>query len=619
MLRNESFDTKEEIIRNLKSVAPSIFTEDKLDIDKLKALVGEDVEGGKEKFGLSWLGKSDAVKSINKRGKGTLRCDKDRSVPHDENTQNNLIIEGDNLEVLKLTQKSYFGKIKMIYIDPPYNTGNDFVYPDNYQDPLDNYLKLTGQIDENGDAQSSDNEKGGRKHSKWLSMMYPRIFMARNFLSKEGVIFISIDDNELSNLLAVMNEVFGEENFIGTISIQSNPRGRHLEKHIATSHETIVVYAKSFDDAVINKSPLDEEQKKEYNQEDENGKYRLIGLRKRGAFSKREDRPNLHYPIYYNPKTDDLSLDFKEGYVKIVPKLSDGSEGVWRWGKDKFNNEKDQLICKIVSTRNEYDVFQKDYISDETSRKYKTLWFDKDVNYENGKREIRDLFDDTTPFDTVKPLQLIKRLIRMGTNSNDIIMDFFAGSGTTAHAIMDLNKEDQGNRKYILVQLPEPIEHKPFDTIADITRERIVRASRQLDIEPSFKYFCLDSSNFREWNHDLQSEGDIKHQMELWKDPIKEGRSEEDLLYEVLLKAGFTLTANIKSHEDEGKRFYEVIEDEQHILIYLGKDTSKNLINAMEKIYANQVFFLDEAFESDDQKKNTQLQWEEEGVAFRSI
>src|SRR5690606_13980546 len=292
----------EDRIEKLKRLFPEVFGDGKLNLDILKeeivGLNGDLIDDNTEEFyGLQWSGKKEARKLSFQPPKGTLNLVEDDGV--NNKSTKNIFIEGDNLEVLRILQKSYSGKIKLIYIDPPYNTGNDFVYNDDFKEPVEKYLQRTSQADEEG-LLTSNPRSSGRFHANWLSMMLPRLKLARTFLREDGVIFISIDDNEVANLRLLLDEIFGEGNFIGTIAIQSNPRGRHLEKHIATSHETIIIYAKNFDEAIINKSPLTEEQKKEYNQSDENGNYRLLGLRKRGAFSRREERPNLHYPIYYS-------------------------------------------------------------------------------------------------------------------------------------------------------------------------------------------------------------------------------------------------------------------------------------------------------------------------------
>ncbi|SFK48954.1 adenine-specific DNA-methyltransferase [Halobacillus dabanensis] len=596
MLRNESFDTKDEIIQNLKNVAPSIFSEGKVDMEKLKALLGEEVESGKEKFRLSWMGKSEAIKSINIPSKGTLRPNTKKSLTNGVEKENS-IIEGDNLEVLKLLQKSYYGKVKMIYIDPPYNREEDFIYNDDFSQTLDAYLKYTDQVDNEGQAVSSEQEKEGRKHSNWLSLMYPRLFLARNLLKKDGVIFISIDDKERKNLEFIMDEIFGEENKLGVIVWKKKTNGNNMG-YIPPVHDYILCYAKNASEDCLLGFPLSKEYvNKNYANPDNDPQ----GEWKTSDLSANHEGP--YFPIT-NPNNGEVHYPPRGRY--------------WVFNEEEVKKRiKDGRI--IFGKSGKASPVQKVYLKDRKSlRKKAESWWDKHGMNEDGTAELSELIG-TKVFDHPKPTTLIKHLCEIATKENDLILDFFAGSGTTAHSVLDLNKKDNGKRKFILVQLPEPIAHDKFQNIAELTRERIIQAAKQIDVNPNFKYFNLDSSNFRDWNYDLQSEEDVRRQMELWKDPFKEGRTEEDLLYEVLLKAGFTLTADIKKHEVRKSFFYEVIENDQHILIYLGEELSESLINVMREIYANQVFFLDEAFDSDDQKKNIQLQWEEEGVAFRSI
>lgn len=617
MLRNDSFDMKDEFIRNLRKSAPSLFSEGKVDMEKLKLLLGEDVENNKEKFGLSWIGKTDAIKSINIPSKGTLRLDKTSS----SNPYNgeNLLIEGDNLEVMKILQKSYYGKVKMVYIDPPYNTGNDFIYPDNFDDPIHSYLEKTGQMDNEGKLQSSDIETIGRRHSKWLSMMYPRIMMARNLLADNGVILISIDDHEYGRLKEVMDEIFGEEGHIATFVWRRRIGSSMSSSWISTDHEYVLAYSKNPERVFIKGEERD---MSKYNIPDGNGRFfasmpLTVGMNKSmrpgqwyelkhpetgTGYYPPEGRVWAYYPPTMKKKIEENKVLFPEDFPQrnmTSPRLKSYPEDAQRERKPLST-----WIIEKKGSNKKINLDEKHHLESPKN--------------EEGTRILKNLLGDSF-FTYPKPLTLIKNLVEQFTEKDDIVLDFFAGSGTTSHAVLDLNKEDQMNRKFIQIQLPEPIEHEEFNNIADISRERIKKAAQQLEVDGNFKYFRLDSSNFHEWDHNLNSPDAIKKQMELWKYPIKEGRSKEDLLYEVLLKSGFTLTANIRKHEVNDDNFYEVAENGQHILIYLGEKISDSLINSMKEIQANQVFLLDEAFASDDQKKNIQLQWEEEGIAFRSI
>ncbi len=339
------------------------------------------------------------------------------------------MIEGDNYHALSVLNYTHREKIDVIYIDPPYNTGNkDFIYNDRYVNSEDAY-----------------------RHSKWLSFMSKRLKLAKNLLSNKGVIFISIDDNELAQLKLLMDEIFGEKNFIANVIIQSNPRGKQQMK-IALSHEYLLAYGKKVEQVSFIYEKLSEEKVKEYNKLDEDGRrYREIGLRKRGAAARRIDVPNLFYPIYVDPKTGKVSLKKDHVYTEVaIPLLSNGEDGRWRWSKKTFEKQKDRLIGRLVNKKR-WDVFEKDYLNEEKTIKPKSIWIDKELNYEKAKKELKDLFNDTCPFDYPKTTYLIKKIIRLSCPKNGIVLDFMAGTGTTGHAVLELNKEDGGNRRFILV------------------------------------------------------------------------------------------------------------------------------------------------------------------------
>src|SRR5699024_1293944 len=359
-----------------------------------------------------------------------------------ETNSGNKIIHGDNLEALKSLLPEYEGKIKCIYIDPPYNTGNEnWVYNDNVNHPK--IKKWLGEVvGKEGDDLS--------RHDKWLCMMYPRLQLLHKLLAEDGAIFISIDENEQANLKLVCDEIFGIKNFLGSIAVVNNFKGRSDAKYIATAHEYLLAFQKG---SFVSKGvPLPEEYSKKYKLKDEKGKYRQLGLRKRGSNAREVDRPNLFYPIYYNIKSKKLSLKKKEGDVEIIPKLSNGENGTWRWGRETLLKRIDEVEARIVKTRNEYDVFQKDYLNKkgvEKRIKPKSYWFDKIFSAEAGTLEIKNIFSKKV-FQTPKSNAFIKYILQQGTQKDDIILDSFAGSGTTAHAVLNLNKEDGGNRKFIL-------------------------------------------------------------------------------------------------------------------------------------------------------------------------
>ena len=443
----QSKDLVAEKKEQLKKLFPEAFEEDKLSFEELKKTLGEAVASNGERFGLQWSGKAECYQTIQTRSSATLKPNlaKENEQNFLDSASENIFIEGDNLEVLKLLQESYFGKVKMIYIDPPYNTGKEFIYPDNHKDNLKTYLEYTGQLDENGKKFSTNTEQEGRFHSNWLSMMYPRLFLARNLLTEDGVIFISIDDNEQANLKKICDQIFGEDNFVANINIFSNPRGRQSSKHIAETHEYILVYAKNTFILRIEGEKLTEEQKKEYNKEDVKGFYREIGLRKRGAGARKEDSPSLFFPIFYDKNKNKIYLESKKTLIKIEPRLENGNYGRWRWSKKKIIENINLLLVRQVKRDGvlEYDIFEKDYLKEDTKRKIKSSWLEKEINYDRSSKEQREIFDRKV-IEYTKPVYVLSKAVKMASNKNEIVLDFFAGSCTTADAVMQLNAEDGG-------------------------------------------------------------------------------------------------------------------------------------------------------------------------------
>ncbi len=437
---------------------------------------------------INWIGKEAVVNHDKEVPFKLLKKIKTTSVG--DNSQN-LIIHGDNLEGLKALMPYYANKVKCIYIDPPYNTGNEnWVYNDRVNSPkIRQWLgKVVGREMEDL-----------TRHDKWLCMVYPRLKLLRDLLKEDGIIFISIDDNEFNNLISICNEIFGEENRFGVIIVRNNPRGRRMGTEIAIEHEYLISYVKDVNKFKAGKLQLNEDQLAEYSEVDKNGKsYRLLGLRKRGALSKRTDRPNLHYPLFVNQKDYSVSIIYKSGYIKVVPKLSDGTDGVWRWGKEKVGRDHKQLVAKIVKRKGtgekEWDVFQMDYAHEENGevggRLFPSIWEGSAFNNETGRDQIRELFDGPI-FDYPKPVDLIKHAILLGADKDAIILDSFAGSGTTAQAVLELNKRDgdEGNRKFILVELEQKIAK-------EITAERIRRVIK--DTGGDFEYCELDKPLFNE-------------------------------------------------------------------------------------------------------------------------
>ena len=626
----------------LYQIAPSCFTEVAdpdtggqkrvVNFDVLRQLLGDNaVEDAPEAYEFNWVGKQAARAEVLEPIKKTLRPVKEDSVDWD-NTQN-LYIEGDNLEVLKLLQKSYLGKVKMIYIDPPYNTGNDFVYHDDFAMSADEYAEASGSVDELGNKYIKNMDSNGRFHSDWCSMIYSRLMVARTLLSEDGVIFISIDDNEVENLRKICDEVFGESNKIAQLVIENNPRGRQSDAFFATSHEYLLCYASNIDSATITGMSLSEKQKAEYKYEDEIGRYRLLGLRQRGVASLREDRPEMFFPIWVNPEDSSISLTYVEDWEEVIPKKSDGREGRWMWGKQKCINESNRLVAKLVSTRREFDIFVKDYLNkdgEQRTRKYKTIWSDKILNNQIGTQEVKAILGgDYMSFP--KSTEYIKTIIQTGTSSSSLILDFFSGSATTAHAVMQLNAEDGGNRQYIMVQLPEETPEDSearkagYNTIPDIAKERIRRAGKKIkeesplttaDLDTGFRVFRLDEGNYEDVK---RSPKEFKQeQLDLFLNNIKTDRNDLDLLFGCMLDWGVQLSLPMTQEVVDGKTIYTV--NDGDLVACFAENVSEDVVKAMAEKMPLRVIFRDSCFAQDADKINIyetfkqKLDWSDQEV-----
>jgi adenine-specific DNA-methyltransferase len=602
-----SFDLAAEQREKLRQLFPEVITEGgKVDFDRLKLTLGESVDVGKERYGMNWPGKAECFQTIQKPSMGTLvPCPKE-SVNFE--TTENLIIEGDNLEVLKLLQKSYLGKVKMIYIDPPYNTGNDFIYPDNYSESLETYLRYTGQVDAEGRKYSTNTEADGRFHSKWLNMMYPRLFLARNLLREDGVIFISIDDAEVDNLRKLCNEVFGEENLIECFVWKKSYGGGAKEQFAVRQHEYCVLYAKnmmSLDEFWLPPDP--EAEKKYYDGKDENlatrGPFRIKPLEATKSMDRRE---NLIFPI---PAPDG---------TEILPKRQ------WWWSRDRVQKALADNTLVFTKTERGWSVSYKQYLIGDDGQKRGTKPFSviDSIYTQRGTSDLRALFDDEVVLQFPKPVALIERFLYIAGDKEALVLDFFAGSGTTAQGVLELNEEDGGNRKFILVQLPEPTERQDFPTIADITKERVRRViaklndedAGKLDLENNekktdrgFKVFKLQSSNFTAWNPEqLKDEAALATQLALHVDHLVAGRTQEDVLYELLLKSGFQLDTKIERITLAEKTVFSI--GEGTMLICLEEELTPEVIKAMAEKKPQRVVCLDAGFANNDQLKTNAVQ-----------
>ena len=625
----KSLDIEAVDKEKLKAVFPQCFSEGKLDIDKLLSLCGEYIDNDFEKYKFEWKGKSECYKIAGKRSTGTLRPCVQESVDF-ENT-NNLYIEGDNLEVLKLLQNAYYRKVKMIYIDPPYNTGNDFVYEDDFKDPLAKYKEITSQ------TTKSNPETMGRYHTNWLNMMYPRLRLAANLLRDDGVIFISIDDNEVTNLRKLCDEVFGEENFVAQVIVQTNPRGRTFDRFIAKTHEYLLVYTKNIDIDGLHEVPKDEKAIAEYNKEDANGKYRLLELRNRNPVFNRSNRPLMFYPLYANPETLEVSLTKTDKHtIEIFPRNSQGEDGCWTWGREKATNYTNLLVANLANT-GKWSVFRKDYLEGTSLyTKSKALWLDKEMNHENGKELMGKLFGKT-PFDFPKSLDYIKKCLQLGTFGAEpqIVLDFFSGSATTAHAVMQLNAEDGGNRQFIMVQLPELTDEKSeaykagYKNICEIGKERIRRAGAKIkaehpEVDTGFKVFKLDTSNLVKWDDTPildNNTQDLFTRMNNMVESIKTDRTELDVVYEVMLKLGIPVTYKISETQINGRKVYSIGEDGL-VLVCLDKANggiTPEDITAMCDLAPAKIVAAENAFKDDVALSNAYYINKDKGIEIELL
>lgn len=597
-----------------------------IDFDVLRQELSKDiVEGAQERYQFTWPDKKKAIRLANAPTTMTLRPCRKESVDFD-NTEN-LYIEGDNLEVLKLLREDYLGRVKMIYIDPPYNTGNDLVYEDDYSESLAEYLEHSGQSDDLGNRLVQNTDNNGRFHTDWLNMIYPRIKVARDLLSEDGVLFISIDDNEVENLKKICDEILGPKSFISQIALVNNIAGRSDSTHVATAHEYILMYSKS-SQFVSGGLPLTADLLAEYKYEDELGKYRLQGLRKRGTNSRREDRPNLFYPFYYNDETGELSTERFDGAVAIYPHLSDGADGNWRWGKESAKSKISFLEARMVSTRNEYDIFEKVYLNSPDgvrTTKLKSFLLDSKYTTDTATTEYRSIMPAKS-FTSPKSVSLIETLCKVANTSNDsIVLDFFSGSASTAHAIMKQNAEDGYRRRFIMVQLPETTETTSeafkagFKNICEIGKERIRRAGKKIlddqakaesedglfahiearpKVDVGFRVLKLDSSNME----DVYYKPEDSSKSTLFEDNVKPDRSGEDLLFQVMLECNLPLSAKIQTEKIAGKDVFSV--NNGYLIACFDEDVNEEVITAVAKRKPYYFIMRDKSLSSDNVADN---------------
>lgn len=603
-MASHSFDPREALLAELREKFPEVFTEGTLDIEKMENFLQCKFSDDKDRYRMTWAGRKEAIQQIQVKTTRTLTPELKQSVNF--GTSKNIFIEGDNLEVLRVLQKSYYGKVKMIYIDPPYNTGNDFIYHDDFKQSRASYQQESGMTDEEGNTLrksglAKNTKDQGHYHSNWLSMIFPRLYLAKNLLRQDGVIFVSIDDNEASRLRLLMDEVFGEENFISEIVWQKKYAASNDNKYVSDVHEYILVYARGKE---IWRPNLFERSM------DLNAKYNNPDNDPRGPW----------YPTNLSVKT----FAEKNHYEIVGPtgnKFLPPPSRCWAISYEKYLELlKDNRIWfgKDQKTR----PYQKTFLTEVQQGVVPTsLWLHEDAGHNIGaKSEIRHIFSDTTAlFDTPKPVKLIKRILQLGTEKDSVILDFFAGSGTTAHAVMQLNAEDGGNRKWICVQLNEVCDQDSeaykagYKTIGDIARERIRRAGKKIQeenkgkpLDVGFKAFRLAKSNFPVWRGLVQDEHDLLEQMDLFANAQQHDAEPIDLLYELILKEGLDINIDIQQKEIASGTYYLI--DQAKLAISFASPITDKFMDALFSEEPEKIILLESAFIGNDElKMNTVL------------
>lgn len=605
-LSMESVDITQENIEKIKELFPNVVTEGKIDFDQLKLILGEQIEARNERYQFTWNGKSDSIRFAQRPSMGTLRPDKESSKNWD--TTENLYIEGDNLEVLKLLQKSYHNKIKMIYIDPPYNTGGDFVYKDDFKDNIKNYKEQTNQ------AQRANPETSGRYHTDWLNMMYPRLVLARNLLSEEGVIFISIDDNEVENLKKITVEIFGENNFIAQVVWERAFAPVNLKKHFSNSHDYIVCLAKSVDKLICHGLTRSESANNRYSNPDNDPR----GVWTSGDLSV---GPAIESKIY--------EIITPSGRKVLPP-----SGYCWRLDKSTFYEYIEDNRIWFGEDGSNVPRIKRFFSEVKSGITPMTIWKHSEVGHsQSASQSLKKLFNNKALFDYPKPVELIIRILQIYSNKDSIILDFFSGSSTTAHAVMQLNAEDGGKRKFIMVQLPELTVSKSesfregYDNLCEIAQERIRRAGEniknkliekfnkqgiledivnpeQLDI--GFKVFKLDTSNLKTFDNSSKDLASI-----FSEDVFLPGRSSFDILYEILLKYG-VFDKPVDKIDINGKEAFSIAMNQT--IVYINHSITESDVMSLAKLKPREIIFDERGFNNDNDKINALKRLETAGV-----
>ena len=599
-------------IDKLKQLFPEIVTDGKIDFEKLQVILGKEIDEAPDRYNFTWQGKKEMMQFAQQPSKGTLRPVKEKS--KDWDTTGNLYIEGDNLEVLKLLQKSYNNKIKMIYIDPPYNTGKDFVYKDNFKDGIQNYLEQTGQVDSEGNILSTNSESNGRFHTDWLNMIYSRLKLARNLLTDDGVIFISIDDSEQEKLKLICNEIFGENNFLAQLIWERAYAPINLKKNFSESHDFILVYGKSTNGLVSNGLKRTEAANDRYINADNDPR----GVWKPDNFSV---GPAIDKNIY--------EITTPSGRKVLPP-----SGRSWLYSKDKYEEMLKDSRVWFGQDGNSTPSTKRFLSEVKSTLTPMTIWKYQEVGHsQEASQSLKKLFDGKAYFTYPKPVGLVKRIVELYSNPDSIILDFFSGSATTAQAAMEINAEDGGNRKFIMVQLQEPLEENNeaykdgYRTICDIGEERIRRAGEKVksdlieknnkegilsenqmnpdDLDIGFKVFKLDSSNLTEWQAVFD---ELETNIDLFESNFLAERSELDILFEIMLKNGLDLTYPITEISEGNHKIYDVAAGNLFVCLNdnINRDVARKIATLRKEygIETSQVVFKDSGFENDTEKLN---------------
>lgn len=599
----------EDKLAELYKILPEVFAENKIDFDKLRAVLGDNIQVGPEKFSFSWAGKSNAIKNVLVPSKLTLDPKPEESIKWDETE--NIFIEGDNLEVLKLLQKTYFEQVKMIYIDPPYNTGHDFVYNDDFSSPLDNYLKQTGQKSEDGNSNTTNKETNGRYHSDWLSMLYPRLKLAWNLLREDGVIFVSIDDNEVHHLRMVMDEVFGEENFVGQI-IWEKRVTRENRRLISVRHDYILFYTKNHElmESALSLSEMDGDALARYKNPDNDP---------RGVWTSAPATAQAGHAT---------RSQFYELTTPAGRKLNPPTGRCWLFTSERMNEEIQKNNIWFGSDGNGVPRIKKFLNEGRQGLTPETLWTAKFAGTnDSAKRSLKDLFDGLSVFDTPKPVTLIKKMLEVGSDKDSIILDFFAGSAPTAQAVLEKNTEDKGTRKFICVQIPEQTEQESeafkagYETISSISKERIRRVingygENPQSIDAGFKVFTLSESNYPENNFMLDAEKSQEENKKAIIDYLNKAKQSQlfnkendtSIVYENIVKEGLSLNSKVEKVSIGKNNLYRVTDGEQQLLICLeNKLASETVKELTDKTHKDKLFICLESSLDDTTAANLSL------------